>query len=199
MLTDEQIERIAKDAARVASELLSLEKEYTISVIDDPNYIQDGLLDTQESSIIINRATLEPYPVESYPPKPDATEDDLEFNENVRTALKICFITYHEVRHLYQVWAVNNYTINKMLGGRMAKQPESDKKCALWAEELKSYRLDDGRSWDVEEDADAFAYYLLHRYPVPSEMTITDRRLGVFKRKYNKIEVHYPPGITSGE
>ena len=102
------------------------------------------------------------------------------------------FITYHEVRHLYQVWAVHVYTVNKLYGGTIAKLPESKKKCELWAEELASYQLDELREWDIEADADAFAYYLLHRYPLCTEMPITDRRLGALKRKYNKIEITPP-------
>ena len=40
-----------------------------------------------------------------------------------------------------------------------------------------------------EEDADAFANYLIHRYPTAIPMKTTNRRMGALKRKYDKKEV----------
>ena len=67
----------------------------------------------------------------------------------------------------------------------MFKPLESDKKCELWLKEMQ----EDGEDQDIEGDSDDFAYYLTNRYPVELPMTRTNRRLGVMKRKYDKVEI----------
>ena len=42
---------------------------------------------------------------------------------------------------------------------------------------------------DIEADANDFAYYLSNRYPIRLPMLRTSRRLGAFKRKYDKVEI----------
>lgn len=71
-------------------------------------------------------------------------------------------------------------------------QPESDKTCALWEQELASYTLGEGEGTDIEADAEAFAWYLLHRYPVQIEIKRSCRRISVLKRKYDKVEIAEP-------
>ena len=89
------------------------------------------------------------------------------------------------MRHLYQKRVVEAYTINKKLGGRLVPQPESDKKCELWLAEMKN----PAPNQDIEEDANDFAYYLSNRYPIELPMLRTSRRLGVMKRRYNKVGI----------
>ena len=190
MLSEEQIKKVAEGAASTAASLLSLGRKYTIAVINDPSYIQDGLFGSESNEIIINLATLEPYPQSSYPLKENATAEQIQTNEEIRYALKVCFITFHEIRHLYQKWAVEVYTLNRMLGAKSFPQPESDKKSELWKQELATYQLGDGLEWDIEEDAETFARYMIHRYPVKIEMRGTSRRMGVMKRRYDRVEIH---------
>ena len=67
----------------------------------------------------------------------------------------------------------------------MAPQPESDKKCELWLKEMQA----PGPDQDIEADANDFAYYLTNRYPISLPMQRTNRRLGMMKRKYDKVEI----------
>lgn len=97
--------------------------------------------------------------------------------------LKVCYVVFHEMRHLYQVQVVQAYNANQMLGSKLVPQPESDKKCMLWKAEL-SCAPSDG---ELETDANEFAYYLTNRYPVKIPMMRTSRRIGAFKRRYDKI------------
>ena len=76
--------------------------------------------------------------------------------------------------------------INKSLGGgRTVPALESDKKCALWLNEMRS----PAPNQDIEEDAEDFAYYLSNRYPIQLPMQRTNRRIAAMKRKYDKIEI----------
>ncbi|MBQ1491929.1 MAG: hypothetical protein IIZ39_08200 [Blautia sp.] len=92
--------------------------------------------------------------------------------------MKVNYLVFHEMRHLYQKKTVEAYMINQTLGGKLVPQPESDKKCQLWLEGLK-----DGVG-EVEEDANDFAYYLTNRYPFNHPMMQKGRRLAAMKRKY---------------
>jgi hypothetical protein len=89
------------------------------------------------------------------PAPEDMTEEDKQIDENYRHMMKIFFLVYHEMRHLYQKRAVNVYLINQRLGGSVLRPLESDKKCALWLSEMQA----PGPNQDIEEDADDFAYY----------------------------------------
>ena len=189
MLDEQKLQKVAEKAARTAVNLLSMEKKYTVKLINDPEIIQDALFGTQENEILINLAMLKPFPQSALPLSPNATEEEIEKNTDIRIILMVCYLTFHEIRHLYQKWAVEMYLINRLMGSKSFHQPESDKKSALRESELKAYELGDGKSWDIEEDADAFAAYLLHRYPAKMDLGKTDRRMGVLKRKYDKIEI----------
>ena len=85
------------------------------------------------------------------------------------------------MRHLYQKHAVEIFLLNRFLGAKSFPQLESDKKCTLWEQELKEYKLGDGLVWGIEEDADAFANYLIHRYPTVIPMKTTNGRIGALK------------------
>ena len=177
----DSIKSIAKEAAAVAYKVLGLDCNYSVALIDDPSIIEDGIFKTKDNIIMLNLARLEPYPAGSL----IIDMEDPDNDEYFRLAMKICFIVFHEMRHLYQKRAVEIYTINKMMGGKMFKPLESDKKCELWLKEMQ----EDGEDQDIEGDSDDFAYYLTNRYPVELPMTRTNRRLGVMKRKYDKVEI----------
>ena len=177
----DKIESIAKEAAVVAYTVLALDCDYSVSLIDDPTIIEDGLFDTKDNIIMLNLARLEPFP----PGTLIIEMEDPDQDENFRLVMKICYIIFHEMRHRYQKRAVEIYTLNKMLGGKMFKPLESDKKCELWLKEMQ----ETGETTDIEEDCDDFAYYLTSRYPIELPMTRTNRRLGAMKRKYDKMEI----------
>ncbi len=170
MLTDENILRIANMAAKTAADVLGVEK-YSVDLIKDPSASEDALFNTQENKVLINLATIVPFSVE-------IGIDD----EDKRLALKVAFVTYHEIRHAYQKKAVEVYTINQMLGSGILPMLESKKKCEMWLEELKV----DGP--EVEQDADAFAWYLLSRV-FRMQLIKTNKHLGIMKRKYDKVEI----------
>ena len=183
----DKIESIAKEAAVVAYTVLGLDCDYSVSLIDDPTIIEDGLFDTKDNIIMLNLAQLEPFP-------PGATIVEIEdpaVDEDFRLFLKICYIVFHEMRHLYQKRAVEIYTLNKMMGSKMIKLLESDRKCELWIEEMQraEKNADNEEKPDIEEDCDDFAYYLTNRYPITLPMMRTNRRLGAMKRKYDKVEI----------
>ena len=170
MLTDEKILRVANLAAKTAAEVLGVDK-YTVELTNDPSAPEDALFNTQENKVLINLGTLDPFPIEI------GMED-----ADKRLALKIAFVTYHEIRHAYQKKAVEVYTINQMLGGGVLPMLESKKKCEMWLEELKV----DGP--EIEQDADASAWYLLSRV-FKLELIKTNKHLGIMKRKYDKVEI----------
>ena len=185
MLTLTQIERAAENAAKVAYSVLGLDCKYDVDIISDPSIPEDGLLDTQTNTIILNLAKLKPFSPDEAGAKDVRTEEDRLLDESFRHLMKICYVVFHEMRHLYQKRVVEAYTINKKFGGRLVPQPESDKKCELWLAEMKN----PAPNQDIEEDANDFAYYLSNRYPIELPMLRTSRRLGVMKRKYNKVGI----------
>ena len=183
MLTISQIKHYATDAATIAEELMGIITRYTISVVDDPTRCEDAMFNTHTNEIIINLAALEPFqPLSSSALSTPASDP---FTTRMRLILKIYFLIYHEMRHLYQVEAVRRYQVNKMLGGKELEPFESDKKCQLWLNEMSPDYEGDGIK-DIEYDADEFAWYLLSFHPYPMELKKSSRRIGVFKRKYGK-------------
>lgn len=176
MLNRNQIKKAARKAGMVAYAILGLECDYSIRLIDDQNNPLDAQLDTSKIEIQINLAKLEPFP-----PEIAGTED-----EDYRHLLKICYLVFHEMRHIYQIQAVNVYIINKRLGSHMLRPLESDKKAVLWLKEMKDSRIPPESS-DTETDANAFAYYLTNRYPISLKMAQTNKRIGIMKRKYDRI------------
>ena len=186
MLDNDRIRATAEKAAKVAYTVLGLDCPYSVAFINEPDIPEDARLDTQGNIIEINLAKLEPFPTEVMVGVPEQmTEEERRVDEDYRHIMKICSLVFHEMRHLYQKQAVNGYLINKATGGRMAPQPESDKKCALWLSEMQA----PGPDQDMEEDANDFAYYLTNRYPAKLPMQRTNRRLGAMKRKYDKVEI----------
>lgn len=199
MLDNARIKAWAEKAARVAYAILGLNCPYSVSLINDPAIPEDAQLDTQKNEVQINLAALEPFSAEvmptsaltSEPTSTPVTDEDRQLDEDYRLMMKVYYLVYHEMRHLYQKQAVNAYAINKRLGGRKtAPHLESDKKCALWLKEMK----EPGPDQDIEEDANDFAYYLSNRFPAQLPMQRTSRRLGAMKRKYDKVEI--PEDIT---
>lgn len=184
--TLDRIELIAKKAAAVAYTVLGLDCDYSVTLIDDPSIIEDGLFNTKDNIIMLNLAQLEPFPPGTF-----GNENDPALDEAFRLVMKICYIIFHEMRHLYQKRAVEIYTLNKMMGSKMFKPLESDKKCELWLHEMQiaEKNADIDEEPDIEEDCDDFAYYLTNRYPIELPMMRTNRRLGVMKRKYDNVEI----------
>lgn len=198
MLDRDHIENIARKAAYVACKVLGLDQcgcRYSVALIDDPTISEDGLLDTQGNIIQLNLATLRPFPPESMPAPDVKTDEDRALDEDYRYMMKICYVVYHEMRHLYQKRAVEIYELNRFMGSSSFKPLESSKKCELWKQEMQGYELGvqgilaDGEEIDIEADANDFAYYLSNRYPIQLPMQRTSRRLGAMKRKYDKVEV----------
>ncbi len=173
MLSEERILLISQKAAAVAAAVLHVDK-YTIDLINDPSISEDALFDTQEDKVLINLATIDPFPIE------------IGFkDEDIRLALKVSFLSCHEIRHAYQKNAVQIYTVNRRLGGNVLQMPESKKKCEIWLEEMKTVGC------EIEQDADAFAWYLLCRV-FRMKLIKTNRYLGILKRKYDKTEINEP-------
>ena len=190
MLSPTQIEHIAKKAAAFAARVLTLDYDYTIELINDPTIIEDGLFDPQTRTIKLNLAQLRPFSTANFVDRNDMPPEESltpEQSEQWGLVLKICSVTFHEMRHMYQVMESRAYAINSMYGSKIAPQHESNQKCAKWVEELKDYTLASCAGTDIEEDADDFAYYLSNRYPVVNEILETNRRIGAFKRKYDKV------------
>lgn len=190
MLDNARIKNYAEKAAYIAYTILGLGCPYSIALINDPALTVDGQLDTQENIIQLNLAILQPFPPDTMiGPCKEMSAEDRQIDEDYRHMLRVCSVVFHEMRHLYQKTVVEAYTINKRLGGRMAPQPESDKKCELWLKEMQVAVLSDGAQQDIEADANGFAYYLSNRSPIQLPMLRTGRRLGAFKRKYDKVEI----------
>ena len=185
MLDESRIKTWAEKAARVAYTVLGLDCKYSVVLINDPAIIEDGLLNTEKNEIQLNLALLEPFPHDTAGTDNPQTEKDRLLDEDYRHPLKVCYIIFHEMRHLYQKRTIEAYSINQHFGGKLAPQRESDKKCALWLEEMKN----PAPGQDIEEDANDFAYYLTNRYPLKLPMLQTNRRIGSFKRKYDKLEI----------
>ena len=189
MIDHDKLKRVAERAAKVAEYLLGIQLPYSVSLINDSSHIQDGLFGTERNEIKINLTALEPYPPESLPIQSvNPTDEEIQQNEFARYALKTVYIVFHEMRHLYQIQAVSAYALNLFMGGGI-KLPESAKKCSQWQKELETYNLNESAGTDIEEDAEAFATYLIHRYPVNIKMRMTNRRIGGIKRKYDKINL----------
>jgi len=189
MLDRDRIENEARKAAVVAHTVLGLSHEYSVILIDDPSVPEDARFDTTKNEIQINLDRLKPFSVdEAGTGRIDLSEEDKLIDENYRHLLKICYLVFHEMRHLYQKEAVLIYTINKKLGGHSLPPLESDKKAALWLEEMKDENIPPEEQ-DIEADANDFAYYLTNRYPIQLPMARTNKRIGAMKRKYDKIPI----------
>lgn len=189
MLDNVRIENCAKKAAYIAHMVLGLNCPYSVTLINDPALDVDGRLDTHENVIQFNLALLKPFPPDAFFGScEEFSEEEQRIDEDYRHMLKVCSVVYHEMRHLYQKMAVKAYTINKRLGSRMVPQLESDKKCELWLKEMQSDVTVDNEQ-DIETDTNDFAYYLSNCYPNYLPMMRTSRRLGAFKRKYDKVEI----------
>ena len=179
MLTEEKILQIAKQSADVAAHVLCLtDYDYSVELISNPELIEDGIFLTETNTVQINLAQLQPFTNAELAIKNCKKESDLPM------ILKIVYLTFHEMRHFYQKKAVEAYAVNQMMAGKMIPQPESDRKCELWLREMKGVSSEDT---DIEADSDAFAVYLLHRYPMKLEWTGTNRRIGYIRRKYDKV------------
>ena len=152
MLTKDRIEIAARNAAIVAHTVLGLNRDYSVVLIDDPSVPEDARFDTTKNEIQINLDMLEPFPENIFVgKKQDQTPEDKEIDENYRHMLKICYLVFHEMRHLYQKEVVTVYTINQLLGGHTIPPLESDKKSALWLEEMKGGKPPEEQ--DAEDDA----------------------------------------------
>lgn len=191
MIDQSLLEKVVIRSAKVAALFLGIGITYSVRVINDSSLIQDGLFGADGNEICINIARLEPYPQSALPLRSKSpTEEEKKSNEDIRYALRATYIVFHEMRHLYQKRAVEAYAINRMLGGGRSIPPlENDKKCALWEQELKEYKLGSAENTDIEADAETFATYLIHRYPVKIEMKQSSRRMGAMKRKYDRKEI----------
>ena len=182
-----RIELWAKKAAFVAYSVLGLHCNYSVSLIDDLSIDEDGRLIPTANEIQSNLAQLKPFPPREDEQSVIRTEEDRQLDETYRLLMKTCYVIFHEMRHLYQLQAVRIYELKRMMGGNSMKLLESAKKCELWKVEMQSdLPL---ITTDIEADANDFAYYLTNRFPTELEMLETNRRIGVFKRKYDKVRI----------
>ena len=185
-----QIEDLAYRAAKVAYTVLGLDDEYSVVLYEKPDMPNDAYFNTYKNEIQINLSQLKPFPENAFSDIDDSSSDNHQFpSEDERLHLKICFLVFHEMRHMYQKKVINVYSINEKMGGHVIPPLESDNKAALWLEEMKEGCTIPPEARDVEADADAFAYYLTNRYPVERPMAQTNRRIGAMKRKYNKVQI----------
>ena len=190
MLNKKQIEKAAKKAGEVAYSVLGLECKYTIVLINDPEVPEDARLDTTKNEIQINLAQLEPFSPEAAGIAGKNLSDEAKLcDEDYRHFLKICYLVFHEMRHIYQKEAATVYMINKMLGSHSIPPLEPDKKAAQWLDEMMADNNTPPGSRDTEADANDFAYYLTNRYPLQLRTAQTNRRIGAMKRKYDKIPI----------
>ena len=181
----DRIELWAKKAAFVAYSVLGLDCNYSVLLIDDPSVNEDGRLNPSTHEIQLNLAKLKPFPPQEEEQKTIHTEEERQLDETYRLLMKTCYVIFHEMRHLYQLQAVRIYELKRMMGGNTMKLLESAKKCELWMSEMQSDSPME--TTDIEADANDFAYYLTNRFPIKLEMLKTNRRIGVFKRKYDKV------------
>ena len=189
-MDNEQIGKLAERAAKVAHMILGLEDEYSVILYEKPEMPGDAYFNTYQNEIQINLSQLKPFPEEAFCDIDGNSSEDHQIpDEDARLHLKICFLVFHEMRHMYQKKVINVYSINKRMGGHVIPPLESDKKAALWLEEMKDGCTIPSDKRDVEADADAFAYYLTNRYPTERPMALTNRRIGAMKRKYNKFSI----------
>ena len=185
-----RIEDLAHKAAKVAHTVLGLDDEYSIVLYEKPEMPCDAYFNTYQNEIQINLSQIKPFPEEAFCNIDGNPSDNHQLpDEDARLHLKICFLVFHEMRHLYQKKVVNVFSINERMGEHFIPPLESDKKAALWLEEMKEGCTIPPETRDVELDADAFAYYLTNRYPVERPMAQTSRRIGAMKRKYNKVPI----------
>ena len=187
MLDKNQIELCAKKAAFVAHTVLGLDCDYSVSLIDDPSIDEDGRLNPVTHEIQLNLAKLKPFLPQATNQGIIRTDEELQIDEIYRFVMKICYVVFHEMRHLYQLHAVEIYELKRIMGGYGVKPLENAKKCELWKNEMQSDLPVEGM--DIEADADDFAYYLTNRYPAKLEIAETNRRIGSFKRKYDKVGI----------
>ena len=104
-------------------------------------------------------------------------------------------VVFHELRHLYQIRTVTNYTINKMMGAKMNPQPESDATCAKWLAEMETYNTDD-KTCLLEHDANAFSDYMMLRLKYLKDINhaelnadLMKKMLTTMRRKYNRKKI----------
>lgn len=179
--------RIARAAARVAAGVLDFGAyesapedaipsregfRYSVVLVDRPDAAEDGYFNTKENEIQINAATIKPFPGDG--------------SEEIRLVMSICYVVYHEMRHFYQKRAVEAYVINQMFGSGSVPMLENKKRCEKWLAEMGEGGVPD----DVEEDADAFADYLISRWPYPGviiEKKVNTSKVAGMKRRYDKV------------
>lgn len=185
MLGRSKIEQHAREAARVAYAVLGLDCFYRLVFVHKPDIIEDALFDPNGNQVQLNLSRLKPFTPEIMPSgKLLRTEEERVRDEDHRHIMKVLYLIFHEMRHLYQKRVVQAYVDNEWadVGDAMAEQ-EDEATCALWREELKAPESDA----DIEEDANAFAYYLTCRYPNPMPMFNPDERHKAIKRKYDEV------------
>lgn len=98
------------------------------------------------------------------------------------------FETYRQMRFLYQREVLTNYYRNLVAGWQAYRQRESNATCEEWDRDLNGYHVKEAES-PCEQDATAFAYYMLHRYPVQFRIKKSGKRLGQMRRRYNRVKI----------
>ena len=186
------IARWVESAMYVADTVLGLKSYMTTEYISNTSLPFDGICQASEgglSTLIINEPMITPMPVEmigtqeSYAALPKAEKAAVD---KMLFIMKICYIVFHEMRHVYQRDVVHAFTANP--AGR--KMPESAETCGLWKSELDKCTALESRSEVLEQDAEDFACYMISRYPESMPVNKADWYLKLAE-KYDRVKI--PP------
>ena len=167
---ENQIKSMAEDAAYIAKSILQIGWiDHSITLIDKPRIKYDALINLQTNEIQINLGKLKPLPENCF--KNTCTV-------KYRLLLAIYEDVYHEVRHSYQKLAIQAYY------EEWPFQFENKETCMLWLKDLNTEK-----SEICEADANDFAYYLVHRFPIRKPMVTRNRKLNRLKKRYDMIDL----------
>lgn len=151
MLSFDQMRFIAGKSAAAAASVLGLQElqktssfSYSVLIIHDPS-APASQLHAEDHVIELNTAVLTPFPKTLVPLPPDAADVEQESNRQLRLALKVSYLVYREMRHLYQKLAVEIYTTNKLMNWDTYTLPmlESEAVCEAWRRDFLEKELTD--------------------------------------------------------
>lgn len=176
-------------ALYVSLKVLGMEHMYNMIDVEyshDPNTKFDALWRRTVigcDSIIINKSIIIPFPISAFYDMNcvlGASEEGKRHMVKFAYIMKICYLVYHEVRHIYQACAADPHHTS-------IDEPERTRKA--WAKAMNSCKNDiNNRSLILEKDADDFAFYLSSRFP--EDLGIED--IAKFKEyidKYDRVSI----------
>lgn len=174
IFSEDLIKSMAEEAAYIAKFILQIEWfPHSIVFIDKPRIKYDAFVNIETNEIQLNLGKIQPLPECCF-------ENHCGIEK--RFVIAIYNAVYHEIRHIYQNLVVRAY---------LEKWPylyEKREVCELWQKDLNTSVSD-----ILEKDANDFAYYLAHRFPIRGPMAETNKMRNEMKKKYDMIEL--PPGL----